>query len=234
MIAMIRKEIEAYFTTPFGFVFMGIFLLLAGLTFTMSNLLGGNGDLLGMFGLLANISFMTFPILTMRQYSEERKAGTEHLLLSSRLSISDIVLGKYIAALVVFLLTLLLTAPFPIILVLYGSPNIGGIFASYFGFFLFGSAMIAVCSFIASFTENQVIAAIASFGLLFLLVMLSSFAKSIEVPVLKEVLSALAISARYDEFIRGIFRPGPVSYYICYAAVFLFLTVTNIKRRTLA
>lgn len=234
MITMIRKEIEAYFTTPFGFVFMGIFLLLAGLTFTMSNLLGGNGDLLGMFGLLANISFMTFPILTMRQYSEERKAGTEHLLLSSRLTLTDIVLGKYIAALVVFLLTLLVTAAFPIILVIYGDPNIGGIFASYFGFFLFGSAMIAVCSFIASFTENQVIAAIASFGLLFLLVMLSSFSKSIDVPVLKEILSALAISARYDEFIRGIFRPGPVSYYICYAAVFLFLTITNIKRRQLA
>jgi len=234
MISMIRKEIEAYFTTPFGFVFMGIFLLLAGLTFTVSNLLGGNGDLLGMFGLLANISFMTFPILTMRQYSEERKAGTEHLLLSSRLSVLDIVLGKYIAALVVFLLTLTLTFAYPIILMIFGDPNIGGLLASYVGFFLFGSAMIAVCSFIASFTENQVIAAIASFGLLFLLVMLSSFSKSVEVPVLKQILSALAISARYDEFIRGVFRPGPVCYYICYSAVFMFLTVTNIKRRQLA
>lgn len=234
MISMIRKEIEAYFTTPFGFVFMGIFLLLSGLMFTMSNLLGGNGDLLGMFGLLANISFMTFPILTMRQYSEERKAGTEHLLLSSRLSVTDVVLGKYIAALVVFLLTLLVTAVYPVILIIFGQPNIGGLLASYVGFFLFGSAMIAVCSFIASFTENQVIAAIASFGLLFVLVMLSSFAKSVEVPVLKQVLSALAISVRYDEFIRGVFRPGPVAYYICYAAVFLFLTVTNMKRRQLA
>ena len=234
MISMIRKEIEAYFTTPFGFVFMGIFLLLAGLTFTVSNLLGGNGDLLGMFGLLANISFMTFPILTMRQYSEERKAGTEHLLLSSRLSVLDIVLGKYIAALVVFLLTLTLTFAYPIILMIFGDPNIGGLLASDVGFFLFGSAMIAVCSFIASFTENQVIAAIASFGLLFLLVMLSSFSKSVEVPVLKQILSALAISARYDEFIRGVFRPGPVCYYICYSAVFMFLTVTNIKRRQLA
>jgi ABC-2 type transport system permease protein len=231
---MIRKEIEAYFTTPFGFVFMGIFLLLAGLTFTMANLLGGNGDLLGMFGLLANISFMTFPILTMRQYSEERKAGTEHLLLSSRLTIADIVLGKYIAALVVFLFTLLATVAFPIILVIYGDPNIGGLLASYLGFFLFGAAMIAVCSLMASFTENQVIAAIASFGTLFLLVMLSSFAKSIEVPILKEILSVLAISARYDEFVRGVFRPGPVSYYICYAGVFLFLTISNIKLRQLA
>jgi ABC-2 type transport system permease protein len=233
MISIIKKEIASYFTTPFGFVFMGIFLLLSGLTFTMSNLLGGNGDLLGMFGLLANISFMTFPILTMRQYSEERKAGTEHLLLSSRLSVTDIVLGKYIAALAVFLLTMIVTGAYAIIIIIYGSPNIGGLIASYIGFFLYGSALIAVCSFIASFTENQVIAAIASFGLLFLLVMLSSFSKSVEVPVLKEVLSALAVSERYDEFIRGVFRPGPVSYYICYASVFMFFTVMNIKRRRL-
>lgn len=233
MLSIIRKEIATYFSTPFGFVFMGIFLILSGLTYTISNLLGGNGDLLGMFGLLANISFMTFPILTMRQYSEERKGGTEHLLLSSRISIAGIVLGKYIAALIVFLLTLLATGVYAIILVAYGSPNIGGLVASYLGFFLFGSAMIAVCSFIAAFTENQVTAAIASFGLLFLLVMLSSFSKSIDVPVLKEVLSALAVSQRYDEFIRGIFEPGPVSYYICYAAVFMFLTVINIRRRRL-
>lgn len=233
MLSIIKKELAAYFTTSFGFIFMGIFLLLSGLTFTMSNLLGGNGDLLGMFGLLANISFMTFPILTMRQYSEERKAGTEHLLLSSRLSVTSIVLGKYIAALLVFLITLCATGAYAIIIICYGTPNIGGLLASYLGFFLFGSAMIAVCSLIASFTENQVTAAIASFGLLFVLVMLSSFSKSVTVPVLSDVLSALAVSERYDEFIRGIFRPGPVSYYICFASVFMFLTVKNIRRRQL-
>lgn len=234
MISIWKKELSAYFSTPFGFVFMGIFLILSGLTFTMSNLLGGNGDLAGMFGLLANISFMAFPILTMRQYSEERKAGTEQLLLSSRLSAAGIVLGKFFAALTVFLLTLLATMVYVIIIVSYGAPNIGGIVASYIGFFLFGSAMIAISSFTASFAENQVTAAIAGFGLLFLLVMLSSFAKSVEVPVLKEVLSALSVSQRYDEFIRGIFRPGPVAYYIGFTAGFLFFTVKNLHRRRLA
>ncbi len=233
MTHIIKKEIASYFTTPFGFIFMGIFLLLSGLTFTVANLLGGNGDLLGMFGVLASISIMTFPILTMRQYSEERKAGTEHLLLASRLSVTDIVVGKFIAALTVFALTLTVTGVYAVVLVIYGSPNIGGLIASYVGFFLLGSAMIAICSFIASFTENQVTAAIASFGLLFLFIMLSSFTKSVEVPVLKEILSALAVSALYDEFIRGVFRSGTVSYYICYASVFMFLTVMNIKRRRL-
>ncbi len=234
MLSIIRKEMSAYFATPFGFIFMGIFLLLSGLVFTMSNLLGSNGDLLGMFGLLSNISFMTFPILTMRQYSEERKAGTEYLLLSSRLPVASVVLGKYFAALLVFLLTLLATGVYAVILICYGTPNIGGLLASYVGFFLFGSAMIAVCSFTSSLAENQVTAAISSFGMLFLLVMLSSFSKTMTLPILKDVLLALAVSERYDEFIRGIFRPGPVGYYICFASVFMFLTVKNIERRRLS
>lgn len=234
MIHLWKKEVSSFFTTPFGFVFIGIFLLLSGLTFTTSNLLGGNGDLAGMFGLLSNMSFMTFPILTMKQYAEERKAGTEQLLFSSRLKIHQIVLAKYLAALTVFVLTLLATATYVIVIVSYGSPNIGGILASYFGFFLLGSALIAICTLASSLSENQVTAAISSFGLLFVLIMSASFSRSMQVPVVKAVLSAVAISLRYDELIRGVFRLGPVVYYICYTAVFLYMTVKNLQLRRLS
>ncbi|MEF9864557.1 MAG: ABC-2 transporter permease, partial [Christensenellaceae bacterium] len=138
MFYLYKKELESYFNTPFGFVFMGIFLLLSGLSFTTSNLLGGNGDLAGMFGLLSSMSFMTFPILTMKLFAEERKAGTEQLLLSSRLSATKIVLGKYLAALTVFAITLLMLVIYVGIIVTYGSPNMGSIFASFLGFFLLG------------------------------------------------------------------------------------------------
>ncbi|MEG1859747.1 MAG: RnfABCDGE type electron transport complex subunit D, partial [Christensenellaceae bacterium] len=153
MFYLYKKELESYFNTPFGFVFMGIFLLLSGLSFTTSNLLGGNGDLAGMFGLLSSMSFMTFPILTMKLFAEERKAGTEQLLLSSRLSATKIVLGKYLAALTVFAITLLMLVIYVGIIVTYGSPNMGSIFASFLGFFLLGAAMIAVCVFAAVASE---------------------------------------------------------------------------------
>ena len=234
MIYVFKKEASAYFATPFGFVFLGIFLLLSGISFTTYNLVGGGGDLAGMFSLLSNMSFMVFPVLTMKLFAEERRAGTEQLLLTSRLSIWEIVLGKYLAAAFVLLVALAITGVYVGIITAYGFPNLGGIAASYLGYFLLGIAMIAVCTFASSLADNQVTAAIASFGLLFVLVMLASFSRSLQLPAITEILSALAITTRYDEFTRGIFRAGPVCYYLIYAAVMLFLTVKNLERRRLA
>ena len=228
-----KKEVSSYFATPFGFVFMGIFLLLSGLSFTTSNLLGGNGDLSGMFGLLSNMSFMTFPVLTMRLFGEERRAGTENLLLTSRLTIPQIVLAKYLAAVTVFLITMLATLVYVGIIVTYGYPNLGALAASYLGYILLGTAMIAVCTFTSSLADNQVTAAILSFGALFVLVMMSAFSRSMQVPIIAPVLRAMSITLRYDEFIRGIFRLGPVCYYIGYSIIFLFFAVKNMQRRRL-
>ena len=153
---IIKKEISAYFQTPFGFVFVGMFLLLSGITFSTYNLMGGSGDLNGMFGLLGNISFMIFPILTMKLFAEERKNGTENVLLTSKLSITDIVVGKYISAVFVFVVALLATVVYVGIIATYGYANYGGIIASYLGFFLLGITMIAVCVFTSSLADNQV------------------------------------------------------------------------------
>jgi len=228
-----KKEVSAYFSTPFGFVFMGIFLLLSGLSFTIYNLVGLSGEVSGMFSLLSNLAFMVFPVLTMRLFAEERRAGTEQLLLNSRLSITDIVLGKYFAAIFVLLCSLAVTLIYVGILIRFGYPNLGSVAASYAGFLLLSMAMIAVCTFASSLADNQVTAAIASFGLLFVLVMLNSFTRSVNIPVITDILSALSITTRYDEFVRGIFRPGPVCYYLAFTAVSLFVTVKNIERRRL-
>lgn len=233
MINVFRKEVGNYFSTPFGFVFMGIFLLLSGLSFTIYNLVGLSGDVAGMFSLLSNLSFMVFPVLTMRLFAEERRAGTEPLLLNSRLTLTDIVLGKYFSAVFVLLCCLAVTLVYVGILIRFGFPNLGAVAASYIGYLILGMAMIAVCTLASSLADNQVTAAIASFGLLFVLVMLASFSRSVQIPVITDVLSALAITTRYDEFTRGVFRAGPVCYYIAFAAVALFLTVKNMERRRL-
>jgi len=228
-----KKEVGAYFSTPFGFVFMGIFLLLSGLSFTIYNLVGLSGDVAGMFSLLSNLAFMVFPVLTMRLFAEERRAGTEQLLLNSRLSVTAIVLGKYFAAIFVLLCSLAVTLIYVGILIRFGYPNLGSVAASYIGFLLLSMAMVAVCTFASSLADNQVTSAIASFGLLFVLVMLNSFTRSVDIPVITDILSAISITTRYDEFVRGIFRPGPVCYYIAFTAVALFLTVKNMERRRL-
>jgi ABC-2 type transport system permease protein len=231
MITIFKKEVSAYFSTPFGFIFMGIFLVLSGMVFMTYNLLGGGGDLNGMFGLLSNMSFMVYPVLTMKLFADERRAGTEHLLLTSTISPAAIVLGKYLAACFVFLVTLAITSVYVVILKIYGYPDLQAITGAYIGFFLLGLAFIAVCTFTSSLADNYVTAAIASFGALVGLIMAGSFSRTVQVPVLSEILSALAITKQYDEFIRGIFRPGPIVYYISFSAVFIFLAIISLTSR---
>jgi ABC-2 type transport system permease protein len=231
MISIFKKEVSGYFSTPFGFIFMGIFLLLSGIVFSTYNLVGGGGDLNGMFGLLSNMSFMIFPVLTMKLFADERRAGTEQLLLTSRLSTGSIVLGKYLAASFIFLLTLAVTGLYVLILIIYGYPDLQAIAGAYIGFFLLGLTFIAVCTFTSSLAENNVTAAISSFGALVGLTMAGAFSRTVQLPVLSDIISALAITRQYDEFIRGVFRLGPIVYFISFSAVFIFLAILSLGSR---
>jgi ABC-2 type transport system permease protein len=231
MLIIFKKEVSAYFSTPFGFIFMGIFLLLSGVVFSTYNLIGGGGDMNGMFGLLSNLSFMTFPILTIKLFADERRAGTEQLLLSSRITCTDIVLGKYFAAGFVFFMTLMATLVYVVILNSFGFPDLQAIAASYTGFFLLGMAFLAVSTFTSALADNYITAAISSFGALVGLVMAGAFSRTVQIPILSEILSALAVTRQYDEFIRGIFRPGLVAYFIGFSAVFICLAVISLAKR---
>jgi ABC-2 type transport system permease protein len=231
VIYIFKKEFTAYFTTPFGFVFLGIFLLVSGIMFTIYNLLGANGNLAGTFDLMKNISFIMFPVLTMRMFAEERRSGTELLLLTSRLRVSDIVLGKFLSSVALFVTALCATLIYVCVIISYGMPNYGYLAGSYLGFFLLGTSMIAVCTFASSFAENQITAAIASFGMLFFMIILASFTHSLRIPVLTPLLSAIAITTRYDEFTRGVLRAGPVAYYLFMTGTMLFFTIKNLEKR---
>lgn len=231
MLLILKKEIAGYFSTPFGFIFMGVFLLFSGIVFTTYNLLGRGGDLNGMFGLLSNISFMIFPVLTIKMFADERRAGTEPFLLNSRLSSTQIVVGKYLAACFVFLAALSATVVYVVMLKIYGFPYMAGIAGSYIGFFLLGAAFIAVCTFTASLADSYVTAAIASFAALVGLVLAGGVGRTLQLPVVSQVLSALAVTRQYDEFIRGIFRPGPIVYFIGFSVVFVCFAIISLDRR---
>jgi ABC-2 type transport system permease protein len=174
---------------------------------------------------------MVFPILTIKLFVEERRAGTEPLLLTSRLTSADIVLGKYLAAGFVFLMTLSVTLVYVVVLLIFGYPDLIAIAASYLGFFLLGMTLIAVCTFTASLANNYLTAAISSFGALVALIMVGAVSRTIQLPVMSQVLSALAITQQYDELIRGILRPGPIIYFVSFSTVLICLTIFVLARR---
>ncbi|WP_317854355.1 ABC transporter permease subunit [Chakrabartyella piscis] len=220
-----KKELKTYFSTPFGFIFIGIFLLASGIVFTVYNLLGGNGDMTGMFSILSNISVMVFPVLTMRSFADERRAGTDKLLRTSRLNDYQIVVGKYLAAFTVFLTAVCATGFYVFLLAQYGYPNYSSIMGSYIGFILLGATFISICLFAAALCETHVTAAIFSFGLLFFVVIAKSFGSNLQIPVIKDIVNWIAITSKYDDFSRGILTLHSIVYYIGFSVFMVFISV---------
>jgi ABC-2 type transport system permease protein len=181
MVAILHRELKAYFSTPIGFIFVGFFILLAGVFFTTTNLIPANPDYTLVLGSITSIFLIVVPILTMRLLPEEIRQKTDQLLITSPLSITGIVMGKYLAAVVVFLITLLITVIYPVLMSFFA---VGGlawleIFGCYIGFFLMGSCFIAVGLFFSSLTDNQLIAAAMTFAALMPMYLIDWFSKEI-------------------------------------------------------
>jgi ABC-2 type transport system permease protein len=166
MRAVYKKELKTYFLTPGGYIFMGAFLLIAGLFFTLQNLFSGSSDYSSVLGSLILIFLLVVPILTMRLFTEEKRQKTDILLLSSPVSIQGIVLGKFFAAVTVFLITLIVTMLFPLLLSFHGRMDWAQIWGTYIGFFFLGSAFIAIGTYISEVAESQTSAAILTFSAL--------------------------------------------------------------------
>ena len=162
MWAVIKKELKSYFTTPIGYIFIGVFLIALSISFYFSVIGAGSVNLERIYYSLPTIIVLAviIPLLTMRSFSEERKSGTEQLLLTSPLSITKIVLGKFIAATVVVVITELISFMYFAITSHFGAPHMQTALVTMFGFLLFCMMYIAFGIFASSLTENQIIAAI--------------------------------------------------------------------------
>jgi len=181
MLAVFRRELRAYFSSPIGFVFVGFFILIAGVFFAISNLLRGNPNFTGVLSSLTFVFLFLVPILTMRLLTDETRQKTDQLLITSPLSITGIVMGKYLAAVGVFVITLLITVLFPVIMSFYALLGLGWweILGGYIGFLLMGCAFISVGLFFSSLTDNQLIAAMETFAALLLIWILDFVAQSV-------------------------------------------------------
>jgi len=231
MRAIWKRELQNYFMTPIGYVFTGFFLLMGGLFFFFSNIVTGSGSIVGTFSQFDTILMFLAPVLTMRLFSEERKNKSEQLLLTSPLPLPAIVLGKYFAAVSVFILTLSGTSLYVLIVALYGQIFWGELLTAYLGFFLLGCCYIAVGTLVSSMTENQVSAAVAAFGLSFLIWIFDSLIFLIPVPMFSSALEWLSLRKRYSMFLLSQLGISGVVYFLSFCAVLLFLTVRVIDKR---
>jgi len=169
MIAIMSREFRTYFQTPTGYIFMGLFLLVSGFFFTLGNLISGSSYFTSFLQSVLFIYLLAIPLLTMRLLSEERRQKADQLLLTSPITVTDIVLGKFFAAFIVFLLTLLVTVLYAIVVGIFGDLAVWQTVGGYIGFSLLGASFISVGVLISAVSENQVSAAFFTFFALLLI-----------------------------------------------------------------
>ncbi|MGI6777968.1 MAG: ABC transporter permease [Acetivibrionales bacterium] len=227
--AIFLKEFRSYFNSPIAYIVIGLFILLTSIFFTPF-LFYRMGDFTYNLPTMGFILIFVIPVLTMRLIAEDRKNGTEVLLVTSPVSITGIVMGKYLASLCVFLIMTCITFIYPVILLLFGAKFTVQLVGGYIGFVLLGASFIAVGEFASSLTENQVVAVIIGFASLLVMWIADALAGVVGGFGAK-VLNWFSLMSRYEEFNQGILALSPVVYYLSFIAVFLFLTTRVIEKR---
>ncbi|MBE3577640.1 MAG: Gldg family protein [Limnochordales bacterium] len=225
-----RKELRSFLVAPLTYVLVGIFLVLGGYFFWVTVVTSGIASLAGFFGNTAIVLIFLMPVLTMRLWSEEEAKGTAELLLTSPVSLGQIVVGKYLAAVTLFAGMLVLTAGYPLVLYLFGDPQTGPLIAGYIGFLLLGAAFIAAGMFTSTLTDNQVIAAVTGFGILLLLWLLQWAGDALGGGA-GEVLRNLSAITHFVSFSDGLLAAPDVIYYLAVIVGFLLLAIRNLGRR---
>ena len=181
----------------------------------------------GFLSTMSVIMLFMIPMITMGLFSEEKKRGTIELLLTAPLTDLQVILGKFFAA-GSFFVILLLTTWIPMsVLYIYGSPASGPILTAYLGLLLYGLSIIAIGLFISSLTENQIIAAVISFGAIMVLWLVDVMAGSAE-STTKEVLTYLSILSHLDDFTKGVLATSHIIFYLSLTLVALFLTYRSV------
>lgn len=175
MLAVYKKEMRAYFTSIIGYLFLAFFLALIGLYFYVVNLVDGSPNVGQALSTVCIFFILLVPMVTMRSMAEENKQKTDQLLYTSPVSITKIILGKYLSILSMLGIVMLIVCTYPIILSKFGNVNMKQAYISILAFFLMGAVYMAIGLFISAITESQAFAAIMTF----VIVIVSLFAAPI-------------------------------------------------------
>ena len=222
MLSIIKKEFKSYFLSPIGYVFIGLFLLMFSIFFHTDVVQYGSTNFEYIFYSGATILTFIVPILTMRTFAEERKTGTEQLLLTSPISLTKVILGKFIAATLIVIITEICTFLYFGILCFFGTPHITTAIATLIGFLLLAMAHIAFGILASSITENQIIAGVLTVGFNILTWFLPQF---------NSVFNNFSLINMYSKFPQGQIDIADTVTFITFTITCILLTLVVLQRR---
>ena len=232
-LAIARRELVAYFASPVAYVVIAAFLVIMGFLFGF--VLGAplqyrQADMSPVLGSAPIILLLVAPALTMRLLSEEQRSGTIELLLTSPVRDWEVVLGKFLASLALLLTMLALTLYYPLLMMVFGNPDRGAIASGYVGAILLGASFLSIGLLASSLTQNQVVAAMISFGII-LALWLVGFLGGVVTGPPAEIINYISITEHYSDFMQGIVSSKDVIYYLSIVAGALFLATRSLETR---
>ncbi|MDM7914784.1 MAG: ABC transporter permease [Candidatus Eisenbacteria bacterium] len=228
-----RKEFRSYFQSPIAYIFLTVFLVIVqGLLFWATGFLViGQADLRDFFGLISIVLIFFVPAISMRLWSEEMKLGTMELLMTFPVRDWEAVAGKFLAALAIIGLAILLTLPLPLSVALAGRPDAGPIIGGYIGALLLGAAYLAVGAWTSSTTSNQIISFILSLLILLVGSLGLDWIRQFSPSWMASFLSYLSLRTHFDNIARGVLDIRDVVYYLTVIGFFLYLNVRSVESR---
>jgi ABC-2 type transport system permease protein len=247
MLAIAGKEMKSYFSSPIAYVMIGFFVLIFGWFFAailflfeqqsaQFGALGAgappvnlNQDLVRpVFSNVSVILLFALPLITMRTYAEEKRSGTMELLLTSPISDAQIVLGKFLGAMGLVAAMLAVTLPHVLVLFWFSEPEWKPIATSYLGFFLMTGCFVALGLLISSLTRNQIIAAMATFGV-FLMLWVIDWMGTFMGETGRAVFQYVSLPGHFEDFTRGVLDTRHLVYYASFILFGLFLTMRSVE-----
>jgi len=229
-LTLFGKEVRALFQSPIAYIVIAVFLFLMGYSFTLTLFVNKYATLVHIFFQSAGLLLLIVPIITMRLFAEERKAGTLELLLTAPVRESHVVLSKYLASMTVVLTMIALTGAYAVVLGRFGSPEWGPIYSGYLGLALFASTLVSLGLMISALTANQVVAAILTIGVSFLLWTIDTLAAMMP-DALERILISVSLLARFTPFVTGAMYTSDVAFFLSSTLLALFLAMRALARR---
>ena len=227
---LLGKEFRALFQSPVAYVVIGVFQTLMGYSFTLTLFNNKYATLIHIFFQSAGLLLLIVPVITMRLFAEERKAGTLELLLTAPVRESHVVIAKYLASMAVLAVMIGLTGVYAVVLGLFGSPDWGAIYSGYLGLLLLASTLVSIGLAVSALTSNQVIAAIVTIGILFSMWMVDTLASMLP-DALERIFISASLLARFTPFATGAMYTSDFGFFFSATLLALFLAMRALARR---
>ena len=231
MRAVLKREFRAYFQSPLGYVLIAAMAFFTNYYFFTYNLYGMTTDFSRLFELLFTVVLFLVPVLTMRLLSEDKRSRTDQLLLTAPISRLGIVLGKYFAALFVYLISISFTLADAAIASCYAAVEWPVVVGHFLGLFLLGASLISVCMFLSGLTESQVVAAVLGFVTSLFLLLMDSLSYVVPAQWAHGLVKYMSFNDRYVPFTYGVVDFSNTLFFISFAALFLYLSAQMLEKR---